>query len=242
MKISILLISTNQYNKFLKPCIDSINKFFCENLEKEFIVFSDDKSITEGFENTFFYQIKHNKWPFITLKRYEIFETAYERIKKSDFIIYFDVDLEVIQKINIDFSNIKLLGVQHPGIYREYNFWPVETNPKSTAFLNPYEIFIYHQGCLWGGETKEFIKLNNTLINNVQTDLENNIIAVWHDESHLNKYFYNNKEKLSTLSSSFCYPENWNLPLKKIIIHKDKNMIEYPRFKGGTNQKIKING
>jgi len=234
MKASILLISTNKYNSFLKPCIDSINKFFCKDLEKEFIIFSDDERITKQFDNSFFYPIEHDVWPFITLKRYQIFKAAYEKIKDSDMVIYFDVDLEVVREVNLDFSNIDIFGVQHPGIYREANFFPVETNVKSTACLNPLNLYTYHQGCLWGAKKNEFLKLNDTLIENVNEDLKNNVIAAWHDESHLNKYFYDNRQKITTLSSSFCYPENWNLPCEKIIIHKDKNMKEYPRFEGAN--------
>jgi hypothetical protein len=38
------------------------------------------------------------------------------------------------------------------------------------------------------------------------------------------------------LSPSMAYPEHWNLPVNKLVIHKDKNMVDYPRFKGATPQ------
>ena len=229
MKITILTIATNQYKNFFKPFVDSINKYFCTSIEKEILVFSDDPSIINGYNNCFFYPIKHEKWPFVTLKRFETFKTAYDRIQKSDFILYFDVDLEVSQKIDLNFDKIKLLGVQHPAIYKEMYFWPVETNEKSKAYLDPSIFCIYHQGCLWGGSTEEFLKLNDILMKNIQDDLQNNIIALWHDESHLNNYYFHNRNIVQTLPASFAYPENWKLPIEKIIIHKDKNMKEYPR-------------
>ena len=60
---------------------------------------------------------------------------------------------------------------------------------------------------------------------NIDIDLNNNIIAVWHDESHLNRYFIDNKPEIE-LSPSYCYPENWNLPFEKKLIALDKNHNE----------------
>jgi hypothetical protein len=67
---------------------------------------------------------------------------------------------------------------------------------------------------------------------NVRVDLFNGIIARWHDESHLNKFCIDNFSDFEILSSSYAYPENWQLPIQKIIIHKDKNMEKFPRFEG----------
>jgi hypothetical protein len=37
---------------------------------------------------------------------------------------------------------------------------------------------------------------------------------------------------MAILHSGFAYPETWNLTVPCFVIHKDKNMIEYPRFSG----------
>ena len=74
------------------------------------------------------------------------------------------------------------------------------------------------------------------LENNVNIDLEKDIIAAWHDESHVNRFFSDNEEKVFTLSPGFAYPEMWNMPVPKAIIHKDKNMEEFPRFRGAKQE------
>jgi hypothetical protein len=76
----------------------------------------------------------------------------------------------------------------------------------------------------------------NTMKNNINTDLSKNLIAIWHDESHLNKFMVDNVKDAIILSPSMAYPEHWNLPVNKLVIHKDKNMVDYPRFKGATPQ------
>jgi histo-blood group ABO system transferase len=50
---------------------------------------------------------------------------------------------------------------------------------------------------------------------NILKDLNHNIIAVWHDECHVNRYFIDNPPTC-ILSPSYCYPENWDTPQQKI--------------------------
>ena len=59
---------------------------------------------------------------------------------------------------------------------------------------------------------------------NVSIDLEKDIIAIWHDESHMNRYFVDNKPK--TLKPNYAYPENWQFNGEKICIQIDKS--KYP--------------
>lgn len=231
MKIAILTIATNNYKILLKSLISSINNNFLNKYQKDVFVFSDEDEFSNIYPNARFIKINHEKWPFITLKRFEYFNSISKELSEYDYIFYFDSDLEVIKNVN-DFEFHPLFGVQHPASFFMDPFWDIETNNKSTAFLDPNNPWIYHQGCLWGGKSKEIIKMNEVLYNNIQMDFSNSIVAKWHDESHLNNYFYNNREKVLTISSSYCYPENWSLPCEKIIIHKDKNMDEYPRFQG----------
>ena len=55
-----------------------------------------------------------------------------------------------------------------------------------------------------------------------------NIIAIWHDESHINRYFIDNPPTI-ILSPSYCYPENLKLPYKKRLLALDKNHAKVRR-------------
>lgn len=68
--------------------------------------------------------------------------------------------------------------------------YPYERNKKSTAYIkNLFEKnYHYFMGSLNGGKVKDFMKLSEVCSKNIHEDLKNGIIAIYHDESYLNKY------------------------------------------------------
>ena len=231
-KIAILIIATNQYRKLAQSLIDSIDEFYKTDNTKDIFLFSDKNEFTSKNENIIFNEIKHEPWPYVTLKRFEYFSLVSKDLRDYDLVIYMDCDLQIVK--NVEFPHCELLGVTHPAKFYYPDFWDVDKNPNSKAYIpEPFDPhLVYHQGCLWGGSGEQIYKLITTLQNNTQIDLDNDVVAKWHDESHLNRYFFDNQSIVTTLSSSYCYPENWNLPIEKLIIHKDKSMQEFPRHSG----------
>jgi hypothetical protein len=228
---AILVIATKNYRPLAQSLIDSLDQFVSNGCDV--FIFSDEDEFTSSRHDIFFKSIQHEEWPLVTLNRFKYFSEVTNELSSYKHIVYMDCDLEVVEQTTLPpEEGSPLFGVMHPARFLRYNFWDVETNPKSTACLPEVNFagLVYHQGCLWGGESSEVIKLINTLKNNVNIDLENNIIAKWHDESHLNKYLFDHSSIVKTLPSSYSYPENWSLPLEKIIIHKDKSLTDFPRF------------
>lgn len=235
-RIKIFTISTNQYHIFDKDFLDSFSFPFLPNVRKEFFLFTDevDLDLYKDYDNVNTIYIEHEKWPMITLKRYENISKIFPRINEDDLCIFADIDLEVVREVN-EFPVTKYFGVNHPGNYIVDNRQSLEDNPLSKAcvdvnFLPPN--YNYIQGCFWGGVGTNFINMVKSLEEGTSTDLANNIIAKWHDESHLNKFCIENISDFEIVPSSFAYPENWRLPVNKIIIHKDKSMEQFPRFEG----------
>jgi len=238
--INIFTIATNKYKFFINSFYKSFNEKFILDEKKQFYIFTDDLN-HEIFnnENTKGILIKHEEWPHITLKRYNNIKSILNKLTNNDDLCFFiDIDMEVMQ----DIAKIllppqkKYIGVVHPSNINNSMDAELESNPKSSAYVdlsqtestNPYI-----QGCLWGARKIDFEYMINILDEMVKIDLNSGIIAKWHDESHLNKFKILNKKEFGFLSSDFCYPEKWNLPknVKKTIIHKDKNYIDFPRFK-----------
>ena len=68
---------------------------------------------------------------------------------------------------------------------------------------------------------EKYLQLQEILEKNVDEDMNNGIIARWHDESHLNWYASRNV-RYRLLNPSYAYPEDVKLPFKEKIKVLDK--------------------
>lgn len=234
MKIAVITLATNKYKSFLHPLWTSVKKHFVPHAQKNFYFFTDEK--LDWFdESVKWHKINHEPWPYITLKRFEFISTCLKELSQYDYVFYIDSDMEFVDTLmNFDVGQKKYYAVCHPSVVSNLYFWPVETDSNSTAYIPERHRCIYVQGCVWGAKGSHIEYMVNSMKDNINTDLQNNIIAVWHDESHLNKFMVDHRNEIAILSPSMAYPEHWNLPVNKLMIHKDKNMVEYPRFKGAS--------
>ena len=82
-----------------------------------------------------------------------------------------------------------------------------ETNKLSTSYVSPFSRRAYVHGAIWFGKPKGFEQLCMVLSKNVQEDLKNGIIALWHDESHLN--WFVSKNRVAILDSKYSWVRNY---------------------------------
>lgn len=233
MKVAIIFIGTSKYVNFLPLYYEKCEENFLVNTNKTYFVFTDGE-VSDPPENVLLYQQEHLEWPFITLKRFEIINKARKKLSEFDTIVFMDADTLVVDKISEEefFSNMNLFGVHHPCDYMKmppHNEPPgaFEINPESTAFTDDYST--YFQGCFWGGKVPLVFDLIDELERNVNIDLDNNIIAVWHDESHLNAYFAKHKDSVKVFGPEYAYPEVFShyCNFNPKIVHLAKNNSQY---------------
>lgn len=236
MKVAISFIGTGDYLNFLPKWYEYLNKNFLPGVEKKIMVFTDGE--LEGTpEDISTYFIEHKEWPYITLERFETLLLAKEEIEKCDWFVFLDADTLVVDKVTEDqfFDPSKeYFGVQHPCQYLNmppHNKYPgaFEVNPDSEACINDaLDLSVYYQGCVWGGKVPNVINMIEELDEAVRKDLSKNVIAKWHDESHINRFFVENKEMVNTLSSSYAYPHDYKqyCTFEPKIVHS-KNFSSY---------------
>lgn len=238
MKVAIIFIGTGKYINFLPKYYENIENNFLPNCEKTFLLFTDGK-LENPPENIIIYHQEHLEWPYITLTRFEIINRARDEISKNDFLVFLDADTLVVDTVEEhEFISMEhdLFGVHHPCHHLgmpPHNKLPgaFETNTLSLAYVDTEKEspMVYYQGCLWGGKVPEVLNMIDELQDRVNKDLEKNVIAVWHDESHINKYFIENQNKVHTLSSQYAYPEVFAryCDFEPKIVHLAKDNSKY---------------
>ena len=232
MKVEISFIATGSYLNYLPKWYEYLEKNFLPGVEKTILVFTDGE-LDETPDNIKIYNIDHKEWPFITLERFKTLLIAKNEIQKCDWFVFLDADTLVVSKITLEeFFDVSkpYIGVHHPCHYLQmppHNTYPgaFETNKNSKACIEDDSDFsIYYQGCVWGGKVSEIIDMIEELNERIEEDLENDVIAIWHDESHLNKFYLENSDKVKVLTSNFAYPEDFSMYCKfspKIVHSKD---------------------
>jgi hypothetical protein len=126
--------------------------------------------------------------------------------------------------------------VEHPGYFRPAltevsrrafasrirslligGFGDWETSKMSSAFTPRNLREKYVCGGAWFGLKKDFLELCVKARDNVNVDKQNNVVAKWHDESHLNQLVSLQKNP-TIFSSRYCYEPQYGKVLKDPIL------------------------
>lgn len=222
-KVGVLIISTVNYTQFIPNLLEGINKFFLKNHDVTIFLHTDKLDYPVD-KNMVIVPVVHNPWPHMTLDRYAIFAANHECYKDMDFLYYIDADSKVIAPIGDEILG-PLMGVitfSYDGKFcsRQKIF---EVNEKSTAYVAPDESFLYFVGGFQGGSRLQYLEACRVLAANIYTDLQNDIIARFHDESHWNRYLNDNISMVVKLSPDYAYPE----PLPALC--KGRTRVEFIR-------------
>lgn len=223
MEIGLLIIATNKYTRFIKPLIESADKYFLTNKDVTYFIFTDKVEI-EVATNRKVVKIKveHKEWPWMTLGRYKIFTNNYNELSKMDYLYYCDADMRFVGEVGDEIISDRV-ATQHPGFYTKRG--TPEYRKESLAYVSLDERMQYFAGGFNGGSSYEFLNMSKVISNNIDIDFSNGVIAIWHDESHMNRYFIDNPPT-KILSPSYCYGESMHLPFEKKLIALNKNHSE----------------
>jgi len=225
MKIAILYICTGKYTVFWDDFFLSCEKYFLKDSEKHYFVFTDGE--ISSFDNKRIHRIEQKNlgWPGNTLYRFKMFYGIKEKLADFDYIFFFNANCEFLTSIETDFLPSKEEGivvVQHPGFFNKTpDLFSYDRNPESKAFIPAGKGSYYICGGINGGHTLPYLNLIKSLNDAIEQDDSNGIVALWHDESHINKYIQDHPYKLQ--NPSYCYPEYWDIPFEKIILIRSKD-------------------
>lgn len=229
-KVGILYICTGKYSEFWKDFYENCEKKFLLNSDKHYFIWTDSMDIKTSYEhddNIHIYHQEVEKWPFPTLKRFEYFLQAREDLLKMDYIMYMNGNMMVVDNVKEEELGIginDLFVTTHPGYYdKSPEEFTYDRNWRCWAHIRKGKGKYYFAGGFSGGTTSEYLKLIEKLAKKTKRDYKRGIIALWHDESYLNRYMLTYKKAYKRLSPAYLYPEGWDIPFEKKIIIIDKN-------------------
>lgn len=220
-KIALLVIATGKYIEFIGPLWYSAQKHFLIKHDVRMFLFTNNLHYKTDNKQILIPQ-RHLTWPHPTLFRYNIFNQSRPLLEKADYIYYCDADMLFVDDVGDEVLGERVATL-HPGFYKspraEFTY---ESNPLSLAYIPSHEGTHYYAGGFNGGTAGEYLKLCKILSQRILDDYKRGIIAKWHDESHMNRYFIDNPPTV-ILSPSYCHPESWRLDIEKKLLALDKN-------------------
>ena len=175
-------------------------------------------------------------WPDATLLRYQIFRDHYLKMD-ADVLMHLDADMIFAsnpwKNIRRLVANNQICLIQHPGFWRNKGLSRVifylknpltiyrdlrmkislggigawETRPQSEAFVPRKLRRMYFCGGTWFGPRRAIREMLEELSGQVSDDKKIDVIAKWHDESHLNKWAV--QKSFNTSSPELCFDETY---------------------------------
>jgi hypothetical protein len=229
VKIGLLTVATGAYVQFLDGLVASARRHFFRGHDVTVFVFSDAPATPAG---TVLLPAAHEPWPEATLRRYHLYARHDGFLGSMDYLFCVDVDMKFVAPCGEEIlpgETDRLVGVEHPGFWRADVTWaarlgatlsfgrrragrlphgdlPFERNPDSLACVGDPAHRLYFAGGFNGGFADSFLTMARSLRDAIDHDRARGILAVWHDESHLNRYFYVQPPK--RLLPSYCFPES----------------------------------
>lgn len=225
-KIAVLYICTGKYTVFWKDFYESFEKKFISDFDKEYFVFTDCKDLYDS-ENVRVHIIEQENlgWPGNTLFRFKMFLSQQEKLREFEYVFFMNANVLCVEPVGEEFLPVKesLLFVAHPGFYNVPNYrFPYDRNKKSSAYIPYGKGEVYVCGGINGGKVKAFLDMCRELDMRINLDYNKGVIALWHDESQVNRYILENKD-YKLLPPSYCYPEGSNIPYEPILLVREKS-------------------
>ncbi|KAG9469711.1 hypothetical protein GDO78_019827 [Eleutherodactylus coqui] len=237
IRIGLTVFAIKKYTVFVKTFIETAEKFFMVGHKVNYYVFTDrvkempNITLVDGRQLVVLEVPSYKRWQEVSMRRMEMIrDHSLKRfINEVDYLVCVDVDMRFTDEVGVEILS-DVFGTLHPGYFRApRERFTYERRKASAAYIPPDEGDFYYAGGYFGGTVEEVYMLTSFCHSEMMTDKGNNIEAIWHDESYLNKYFlYHKPTKI--LSPEYLWDNNMGVPevLKRrrfIAVPKNHNAI-----------------
>jgi histo-blood group ABO system transferase len=217
-QVAVCITATGKYAQYAEELVSSCRPRFLPNHQVVFFIFTDQPY--EPSQDVVVIPWKRFGWPLDSLNRTQAYLEARDVLSQYDWVFASDADMLCVGPIGDEILG-ETVGVKHPAfVGRPGTF---ETNSGSKAYVPEHLRGTYFAGGFFGGSAKGFFAICESCQRSQQADARRGIMAVWHDESHLNRYFAFNPPAI-TLSHYYCFDERSlreDLPIKYVARRKN---------------------
>lgn len=239
--IGLTVFAIKKYVVFLKLFLETAEEYFMVGHRVIYYVFTDrpadvpQVSLGAGRELVVLSVRSYSRWQDVSMHRMEMISHFSEQrfLHEVDYLVCADVDMRFQDHVGVEILSA-LFGTLHPGFYgssrKDFTY---ERRPKSQAYIPWEEGDFYYMGAFFGGSVLEVSKLTKACHKAMVADQANGIEAVWHDESHLNKYLLYHKPT-KVLSPEYMWDQQllgWPSVMKKlrfVAVPKNHQKIRNP--------------
>lgn len=227
-RIAIVYLAIGKYDVLWDEFYQSCEKYLFPEAMKHYFVFTDsERLLALDFPNVSLSFREDGEWAMNALAKYDCMLSVREQLETFDYFFYINANYKLLESVycneilaTVDNGYLSVLSFgffadRHPDTYA------YDRNPRCRAYIPYGKGFRYYQASFYGGRVSEMLALAVWCSESIHIDLSNGIMALWHDESYLNKYLLERHPKI--ISMAYCKPEEFDGASKAIL--RDKNKI-----------------
>ncbi|XP_034729218.1 N-acetyllactosaminide alpha-1,3-galactosyltransferase-like [Etheostoma cragini] len=209
--VALTVFAVGRYlDAYLKTFLTSAEQHFMLGLKVRYYVFTDEPEKVPNIElgpqrSLKVIQVeKYSRWQDISMMRMKTISDTIELDIRHhcNYVFCLDVDQEFKGRFGSEALGDSVAQI-HAGFYKAPNqSFTYDRNPKSKAYMETGDY--YYHAAVFGGLLEHVKSLTDHCFLGIMEDKLNNVEALWHDESHLNKYFWLHKPT-RLLSPEYCW-------------------------------------
>lgn len=190
-KILFVIVATDMYAALGLRLINNFINYYVGDSEIYFKFISNyDPREYIDYENIIFVE-ENSNMGFVYGTTRKIYNIKTES-KEFDYVYYIDADTKIDK--NFDDSSFigDLVALKHMLNYQnDINLLQFEKNKESSAYFDTSNVsdLLYYHACFYGGTSENMNMLSEANIEMYESDFSKGILAVWEDETYLNKFF-----------------------------------------------------
>lgn len=206
MRLAICWIGIGIYKLLFDEFYKSFLNNFCVDLQRTFIIFTDDVNYFPTDDNILKYEVSNaclNK-EFVLFRKFKYLLMAEDKYINFDYCAFINGNSVCNKQFKSEQLIIpgKISCINHPNNINMHN--KLICNPLSKAFQVYPKNWLYKQAGLICCNNFQFLKMINQIESwRLQDKVDGYEKYVpWHDETYYNKYIYNNKNIINILDTN----------------------------------------